>query len=136
MAQVSVEVPAVLVCPLRETVVLLYQATAEALHFALRAYGESRGALEEVHQHRARLAELDAMLGRLGWSGGPAREALELSAPREILRDALYGALIDAGERLASACDACWRGEAGMDTVRAAASEVLALDRLLRRVEG
>ena len=37
MARVSVEVPAELVEPVRETVLLLYQATAESLHQALRA---------------------------------------------------------------------------------------------------
>jgi hypothetical protein len=134
MALVTVEVPAVLVCPLRETVLLLYQATAEALHFALRAHGERHESLSEVHDHRARLAQLDAMLERLGWSGGPARQGLELSAPGDVLHDALYGALIDAGERLATACSRSWRGEAGPESVRVAAEEVIALDRLLRRV--
>lgn len=132
MAQVTVEVPAVLVRALRETILLLYQATAEALHFALRARGERGGPLSEVHDHRARLAQLEAMLERLGWSAASGREAIELSATRDVLHDALYGALIDAGERLATACSRTWRGESGSLSVRAAAEEVLALDRLLR----
>ena len=37
MARVSVEVPAELVTQVRETVLLLYQATAESLHAALRS---------------------------------------------------------------------------------------------------
>lgn len=136
MAPVTVEIPAMLVAALRETVVLLYQATAEALHLALRAQGEHRRPMSEVHDHRARLCELDAMLERLGWSGGPAAEAVRLTAPRELLHDALFGALIDAGERLAEACNRSWRGEAGMERVRAAASEVIALDQLLRDLPG
>jgi hypothetical protein len=136
MALATVEVPAALVRPLRETLVLLYQATVEALHLALRASGERGRPLSEVHGHRARLAQLDAMLERLGWPDGPADEGLALSAPEEILHDALYGALIDAGERLATACSRSWRGEAGAEDVRLAAEEVIALDRLLRALRG
>ena len=132
MALATVEVPRALVCPLRETVLLLYQATAETLHFALRAHGEQRGRLAEVHEHRARLAELDAVLERLSWSGPPASERVELRASEEVLHDALYGALIDAGERLATTCARAWRGEVGSETVSSAAQEVIALERLLR----
>jgi hypothetical protein len=135
MAQVSVEVPAVLVGPVRETVLLLYQATAEALHFALRAHSEGRAELEEVLQHRERLGQLDELLGQLGWSDEPARsDPVEATAPYDVMHDALYGALIDAGERLATACERSWRGEAGGEEVGDAAGEVIALDRLLRRV--
>jgi hypothetical protein len=138
MALASVEVPAALVASLRETVMLLYRSSAEALHLALQAQAERRGTLDEVHRQRVRLAQLDALLGRLGWSPDSAPEpvvdGLELSASREILHDALYGALIDAGERLAVACSACWRGEVGPESVREAAKEVIALDGLLRRI--
>jgi hypothetical protein len=135
MALASVEVPAALVAPLRETVVLLYEATAEALHLAVR----EGGPLDDVHRHRGRLRQLEALLERLGWSAeAAASEALadrvELSGPREVLRDAIYGALIDAGERLADACNGCWQGAVEPDGVRRAAAEVIALDRLLARV--
>ena len=43
--------------------------------------------------------------------------------------------LIDAGERLAAACGAGWRGDDDAASVRAAAREVIALDRLLRELE-
>jgi hypothetical protein len=138
MTLASVEVPASLVAPLRETVALLYQATAEALHLALRAQAERSGALEDVHRHRARLAQLEALLGRLGWpreaAPEPLGEPLVLSAPGDVLQDAVYGALIDAGERLAVACGDSWRGEASPDDVRRAAEEVIALDGLLARI--
>jgi hypothetical protein len=134
MALVTVEVPAALVGPLRETLILLYQATAEALHFALRAHGEHGRRLSEVHDHRARLAQLDRLLERLGWSGRGTQGPIELTATWDVLHDALYGALIDAGERLATACSRSYRDEAEWEKVRAAAEEVRALDHLLRAV--
>jgi hypothetical protein len=132
MALASVEVPAALVAPLRETVVLLYEATAEALHLALREAEQ----LDDVHRHRERLRQLEALLDGVGWSAetAPRGDPIELAAPPEILRDALSGALIDAGERLAASCNECWRGDVEPDEVRRAAAEVIALDRLLARV--
>ena len=127
MARVSVEVPSELVGPLRETVLLLYQATAESLQLALRAHSEGRGSREEVGAHRARLAELDELAGSLG--------SRQLSAPAELLHDAFYGALIDAGERLSTTVDRAWRGELPLERVQEAAAEVLALHRLLRLLE-
>jgi hypothetical protein len=128
MAQAAVEVPAALVHPLRETVLLLYRAALEALHGALRDD-------EEVVTQRGRVRQLDALLDQLGWPGPPRTEARRLTGPADLLGDALHGALIDAGERLAVACTASWRGEAGEDSVRAAAREVIELDRLLRELE-
>jgi hypothetical protein len=129
MTRVSVEVPAELVDPIRETVLLLYEATAESLHLSLKGRATGRGALEQIGLHRARLAELDALLRDLG-PGGPLR----LEAPRDLLHDALYGALIDAGERLAETSDRSWRGELPLERIQRAAEEVLALDRLLREL--
>jgi len=134
MAHVSLDVPAGLVLPLRDTAWLLFQATAEAMHFALRA-APGRSGLEEVQAHRARLLALGELLDRLGWAGEPAPGSLELSAPGDVLRDALHGALIDAGERLAGACSERWDGEGGVESVRAAATEVIGLDRLLARIQ-
>jgi hypothetical protein len=142
MARVSVEVPSELVGPIRETVLLLYQATAESLQLSLRARSEGRGSVEEVHAHRARLAQLDELAASLGWEAGPAPgrgtapcAPRQLSAPAELLHDAFYGALIDAGERLAVRADRAWRGELPLELVQQAAAEVLALHRLLRLLE-
>jgi hypothetical protein len=138
MARVSVEVPAELVGQIRETVLLLYQATAESLHQALKARGhgerarpEGEPALDEPHLHRLRLDELDDLARRLREDERPAR----LSAPRDLLHDILYGALIDAGERLAETSNRCWRGELALERVQEAAEEVLALDSLLRELD-
>ena len=131
MARVSVEVPAELVGRVRETVLLLYEATAESLHLALRAHSEGRGSPRELHDHRARLAQLDDLLTQLG---PPAGSRL-VRAPAELLHDALYGALIDAGERLAVTASSSWRGEVPLERVQDAAAEVLALHRLLRLLE-
>jgi hypothetical protein len=136
MAQASVEVPAGLVRAVRETVVLLYHSTAEALHFSLRSHVERGEPRDEAVRCRARLAELDAMLVRLGWWGEaePPEGDVELTAGRDVLHDALYGSLIEAGERLAAACGEGRRDGACPDRVRAAAMEVIALDGLLAEV--
>ena len=131
MTRVSVEVPAELVGPIRETVLLLYQATAESLHLALKARATGEDAVEEVHRHRARLDALDELVLRLE----PERGGVRLSAPRDLLHDTLYGALIDAGERLAESSNRSWRGELSLDRVRECAGEVLAIDALLRGLD-
>jgi hypothetical protein len=78
--------------------------------------------------HRPRLDELDGLVRRL--AGG--ERAVVLSAPRDLLHDALYGALIDAGERHAETSTRAWRGELPLERVQQGAGEVLALDALLR----
>jgi hypothetical protein len=135
MAHVAVEVPAALAHPLRETALLLYRAAVEALQLALGAQDEPRAALGEVARQRERLRQLDAVLDQLGWPDSVGTEDRALAGPAELLSDVLHGALIDAGERLAVACTGSWRGEASADSVRAAAREVIGLDRLLRVVE-
>jgi hypothetical protein len=135
MAQVAVELPAALVPCVRETVLLQYRAALEALHLAFGALGEAIS-LEEVRRGRDRLGRLDALLAQLGWPGEPASETIGLAGPADVVRDALHGSLIDAGERLAVACEGSWRGEASPGSVRSAAGEVIALDRLLRELEG
>jgi hypothetical protein len=135
MARVALQVPAGLVACIGDTALLLYRAAVEALHMTFGAHGETSASLEEVRRHRARLTELGALLDQLGWPGEHVPHALELTARRDVLRDALNGALIDAGERLAVACAGNWRGEASPDSVRVAAGEVIVLDRLLRELE-
>jgi hypothetical protein len=87
-----------------------------------------------VHEHRARLVELDSLLEQLEESARPELE-VEVDAARDVLHDAIYGAFIDAGERIAVACDASWRREP-VEKVRGLADELVKLEALLRRVEG
>jgi hypothetical protein len=131
MSRVSVEVPHGLVEPVRETVLLLYQATAESLHQALRARAEGEADTGEAHSHRARIDELDELARALADAGGP----VELSAPRDLLHDVLYGALIDAGERLAALSGRGWRGDVPAERIQEAAGEVLSLHALLGGLE-
>jgi len=131
MSRVSVEVPQGLVEPVRETVLLLYQATAESLHQALRARAEGEADPGEAHSHRARIDELDELARVLAVTRGP----VELSAPRDLLHDVLYGALIDAGERLAALSGRGWRGDVPAERIQEAAGEVLSLHALLGGLE-
>ena len=124
MARVSVEVPAGLTEPVRETVLLLYQATAESLHQALRAGDDG-----EAHSHRERIDELDELARVLA-----AGRGVRLTASRDLLHDVLYGALIDSGERLAALSSGAWRGEVAPERIQEAAGEVLSLNGLLREL--
>ena len=123
MSRVSVEVPAELVEPVRETVLLLYQATAESLHQALKA-----GAEAEARTHRLRVDELDDLARALGC--GETR----LAGSRDLIHDVLYGALIDSGERLAELSSEAWRGQIPPQRIQEAAGEVLSLNGLLREL--
>jgi hypothetical protein len=131
MARASVEVPEELVEPVRETVLLLYQATAESLHQALRARAAGEPRTGEAHSHRARIDELDELAGALV----AGRGAVVLTASRDLLHDVLYGALIDAGERLAALPGRGWRGDARPELIQEAAGEVLSLHALLGGLE-
>jgi hypothetical protein len=133
MAEVAVGLPATLVPCVRETVLLQYRAALEALHLA---FGAAATSLGEVRRGRDRLGRLDALLAQLGWPDELVPEAVDLAGSADVVRDALHGSLIDAGERLAVACEGSWRGEASADSVRSAAAEVITLDRLLRGLEG
>jgi hypothetical protein len=134
MAHLTLAVPAALVPPLRDSVVLLYGASTEGLHLELQALAERRGSPDDLRAQRRRQRGLDELLDQLRWPDAPPPGELELHGPAELLGDALYGALIDSGERLSTACSASWSGEATLEDVAAAAEEVMALDRLLRVV--
>jgi hypothetical protein len=123
MPRVSVEVPEELLEPVRETALLLYQATAESLHQALRA-----GDRAEARSHRLRVDELDDLVRAL--AGGEAR----LTGSYDLLHDVLYGALIDAGERLAELSSDAWRGQVPPGRIQEAAGVVLSLNGLLREL--
>ena len=131
MSRVSVEVPRELVEAVRETVLLLYQATAESLHQALRARAEGEAATGEAHSHRVRIDELDELARTLAAGPAPVR----LTASRDLLHDVLYGALIDAGERLAALSGQGWRGDVPAERIQDAAGEVLSLHSLLGGLE-
>ena len=135
MTRVSVEVPAELVRPIRETVLLLYQATAESLHQALESRAGGHAEVEEAHSHRLRIDELDDLARELVGERTGGEQAVRLTASRDLLHDMLYGALLDAGERLADASGRSWRGELPAARIEAAAEEVLALHRMLGLLE-
>src|SRR3954468_5419308 len=131
MARASLEVPEELVGPVRETVLLLYQATAESLHQVLRARGEGETDTAEAHAHRSRIDELDELARTLAAGDGAGL----VTASRDLLHHTLYGALIDAGERLAGLSGRGWRGDVPAERIQEAAGEVLSLHALLGGLE-
>ena len=131
MPHVVLEVPVALVAGLRETVLLQYRATVEALHLGLE---DKLAGDAEVSGGRERLRQLDELLDQLDTPAETDATTARVEAAADVLGDALHGSLIDAGERLAVACGGAWRGEGPAGGVRSAAEEVIALERLLRRL--
>jgi hypothetical protein len=127
--------PATVVPRVRETALLLCGATAEALHLTIRSHTEGSIEDDEIRDHRARLADLDSLLKQLDAGAERAAEPTAVQCARDVVRDAVYGALIDAGERVAVACDASWRG-ASIDMVLGLANELTALEAVLRQIDG
>lgn len=129
MAGITVELSAYLVGRVRGTVLLLFEATAEALHFTLGAVGRDSAAIHEARQHSTRLNELAGLLDQLEWTNEADPRPARVEAPADVLRDAVLGTLLDAGESLASDL------HYGAGGVRALARDVVALDEVLREVE-
>jgi hypothetical protein len=108
MPRVSVEVPEKLVEAVRETVLLLYPGHGRVAPPGARARAEGEaGTASEAHAHRVRIDVLDELARALAAGPVPVR----LTASRDLLHDMLYGALIDAGERLAALSGRGWRGD-------------------------
>src|SRR3954451_20420151 len=120
MPRVSVEEPEGLVESVRGIALLLDAVVAESLHQALRA-----GDPAEAGSHRLRVDDLDDLVRAL--AGGEAR----LTGSYDLLHDLLYGALIDAGERLAGLSSDAWRGQVPPERIQEAAGVVLSLNGLL-----
>ncbi len=129
MAKIRVEIRARLVGRVRSTVLLLFEASAEALHFTLGAVSRDAGAIHEVRQHFTRLRELAALLDQLGWTTDAVLRDIEVRSSREVVRDAVLGTLLDAGEALATGVHYEGGG------VRGIAEDVVALDGLLKEVD-
>ena len=118
----ALEVPSALVPCVRETVLLQYQAAVGGAAARVPARGARRARRpQRCAEPASGWSSSARLLDQLGWPGEPVPPALEVAAPVDLLRDALHGALIDAGERLAVACEGSWRGEASPDGVRTAA---------------
>ena len=138
MAQVSVEVPGR--ARRRACARRFCSSTARRSRRCIwrcAAQAEAGASLEEVRRGRG-AADAARRRCSAGSAGRASRGAatVGLAGRRTSCATSCYGSLIDAGERLAVACDGGWRGEASADSVRSAAREVIALDRLLRELEG
>jgi hypothetical protein len=129
MAEITVQIRARLLARFRATVVLLLDASAESLHLTLSALEGDPRAIEEARLHLRRLGELGALLDQIGWSEARQARHVEVESSWEVLHDAALGTLLDAGETLAADV------EAEPASAREQAEDVLALDRLLKRID-
>lgn len=123
-SRVLVAVPQSLVGRLRENVELLIGVTAEALSWTSRAPGSDGEA-----EHRQRLRDLAELLVRLAPDG---TGELLIEGEADVVHDAAHGALLDAGERVAASVNGSVVEAA---EVRGTTEEIVALERLMRRVE-
>lgn len=131
---VRISLPIGVVPRVRESVLLLCGATAEGLHLTIGRHADGPVDLDEVHDSRARLDELDSLLRELDVPFESTTNAVSVHGTVALLHDVVYGALVDAGERIAVACEASWRG-APIETVLDLASEILNLEAVLRQVD-
>ena len=128
MTPIEVRIAVSLVARIRETTLLLFEATAEALWFALGAMSRDPGVLPEVRGHYLRLSQSAALLDQLGWTADEASGEATVAAAPDVLHDAVLGSLLDAGESMAGAI------HEGAQDVQVQAREVVALDALLKEV--
>jgi hypothetical protein len=131
---IELRVPSSLIRSLRETARLLYDATRESLQYALRGSAHG-GVAKEIDLHQERLADTEALLGQLHPSREAAPSDLPITGRYDLLHDVVYGALIDAAERLAVTSDDAWRQPPLRPLIPVFANQVLALDALLRYME-
>jgi hypothetical protein len=127
MADLTIRVPNDHVDAVRAALLHAYGAVADAVHHEVARHvvgGDAAGALQGL---RRELVDLEDALEQLGWTVGDATGPVELRAHPEVLSDALHGALRDAIEAFAGACEAYWRGPG--DSARPA------LERLVARYE-
>jgi hypothetical protein len=105
MARVAaVSVPAQLVTAVLEALITLYEVKAEALSFAANDYLNDPPTLPTLRARQRELADVEEMIGRIGWEARERLGAAEVAGPAALVCEALLGALVDAAEDLPEAC--------------------------------
>jgi hypothetical protein len=114
----------------------LYQVKAESLQQTTDDLIRRDGSSEAVLRARAELRALDHAIDQLGWERGGPNRAVEITAERTQLREAVAAAIDEAGTRLSAECTALLRGEGSAASIDAGIEGLQGLLKLLREAEG
>lgn len=101
LAPVEFELPPALLLPLRDTLLHLYSGSAETLSWSMHRLLDRQTEVSEVDEARVRLGQVAAVLDQVGWHDDEIVAAGTIDAPRDVLLDAVQGALLDVRDRLA-----------------------------------
>jgi hypothetical protein len=121
MARVAtVTVPAQQVTAVLEALLTLYEVKAEALSFATTDYQKEPRTLPALQERQRELADVEAMIGRIGWEPRERLGGAELAGSPALVREALLGALVHAAEAASAACHVYESGAAELESIRTA----------------
>jgi len=91
---------------LRVAMTAAYGVKLDALHHALRLAEDDPQRPEALREHRRELADLEALIERVGWSRHEAPEGeVELVGRAVLIREAVHAALRSAADELARRCE-------------------------------
>jgi hypothetical protein len=91
---------------LRAAVTAAYGVKLDALHHALRIAEDDPQRPEALREHRRELADLEALVERVGWSRDEAPEGdVELVGRADLIREAVHAALRSAADELVRRCE-------------------------------
>lgn len=130
-----VTVPAAQVTTVRATLLILYQVKADALNVATAEYLDDRESLASVLGHRRELGELDDLIEQAGWEAPSTSDSLELVGPADLVRDAVYGALLGATSTVEQACRRYEAGDIDLVVFGGRVDELVALFRVFEALE-
>jgi hypothetical protein len=114
----------------------LYQAKAESLQQTTNDLIRRDGSSEAVLRARDELRAIDQAIDQLGWDPGRPKRAVEITAERGPLREAVAAAIDEAGTQLSARCTELLRGEGSAAAIDTGIEELRALLTLLRNAEG
>jgi hypothetical protein len=129
-------IPADRAAGLVDALLHLYQAKAESLHHTTNDLIRRDGSSEAVLREREELRAIDQAIDQLGWDPVRPERAVEITAERGPLREAVAAAIDEAGTKLSARCTALVRGEGSAAAIDAGIEELQALLALLRNAEG
>ena len=131
----AVVVPAEQVDGVVETLLSLFSAKAEELGATATAHLKGEADVRSLHACRRELAEIEDALVDADWRRAGHSRGLELHGPPALVRDVVYGALLDAAESVAEVCREYEAGQAQLDDFRSAVEAVSVRFELFSAIE-